>query len=320
MLSIFNDIEEELNNLEIELKKTVSNGDPLISESSVHLISAGGKRLRPAFCLLGAKFYNYSPEKVMPLAVALELIHMASLVHDDVVDSSVTRRNVPTVKSIWGNKVSVHLGDYLFGKSLKLISDIKNNQIAGMLADTSVKMSEGEIQQLATANQTGQSVKEYFYRIHRKTALFISDSCCLGAIACNAPIKLWRKLKNYGNNIGMAFQITDDIMDLTAKQSVLGKPIGSDLKQGIITLPVIYALKHSYKKDELHRIISDKNISQEKIEEACQIVLSSGGIEYASDISKKYIAKALKEISGLPDIGAKRALIQVGEFIKTRNF
>ncbi len=320
MLAIFNDIKSELQTLENELKKAVCDADSLIQETSTHLINAGGKRLRPAFCFLGAKFYEYSPERVMNLAVALELIHMASLVHDDVVDSSVTRRNIPTVKSIWGNKVSSHLGDYLFGMSLKLIASYQNRDIGKILADTSVKMSEGELAQLADANNPDQTVKNYFYRIKGKTALFISDSCYLGAIACEAPVKIWQRLKKYGNNIGMAFQITDDIMDLVADQRKIGKPIGSDLKQGVITLPVIYALKNSNNKNELRQIISEQNKEIGMIERACEIVIASGGIEYADKIAEKYVSKALVEINYLPDISARSTLAQVAEFIKIRNF
>ncbi|NTW04779.1 MAG: heptaprenyl diphosphate synthase [Peptococcaceae bacterium] len=320
MLAIFNDIKAELQMLENELEKTLHDADSLIQEASTHLINAGGKRLRPAFCFLGAKFHNYSPERVMNLAVALELIHMASLVHDDVVDSSVTRRNIPTVKSIWGNKVSSHLGDYLFGQSLKLIATYQNRDIGKTLADTSVKMSEGEIAQLAAVNQMDQTLKNYFYSIKGKTALFISDSCYLGAIACGAPVRTWQSLKKYGNNIGMAFQITDDIMDLVADQKRIGKPVGSDLRQGVITLPVIYALKNSNRKEELGKIISGNDKGIEMIERACEIIISSGGIEYADEIARKYVDKALNEIKYLPDVPAKSTLEQVAEFIKIRNF
>ncbi|MCL4441822.1 MAG: polyprenyl synthetase family protein [Firmicutes bacterium] len=142
MLEIFFDIKKEIMCVEKELRRIVRDSDPIIKDSSFHLLNAGGKRLRPAFSFLGGKFYNYDYKKILPLAVALELVHMATLVHDDVVDSSVTRRNISTVKALWGNKISTHLGDYLFGVSLKLIAGYDNPIIAREMADASVKMCD----------------------------------------------------------------------------------------------------------------------------------------------------------------------------------
>lgn len=320
MLDIFNEIKEEIACVEKELRDIVRDSDPLIKDTSVHLISAGGKRLRPAFCFLGGKFYNYDYKKILPLAVALELIHMASLVHDDVVDSSVTRRSIPTVKAMWGNKISMHLGDYLFGKSLKLIAGYDNLMIPRILADTSVKMSEGEIQQLSTSKMADQTVRDYFYRIKRKTALLIAASCQLGAVACGAPPSVHLPLRRYGHSIGMAFQITDDILDLVADEAQLGKPIGSDLKQGIVTLPLIYALKHSDRRDSLADLLSGEEKSHEEINEACGLIVSCGGVDYSNKVVQRYIENARKQLSSLPDIPAREILYMVAEFISIRKF
>jgi len=320
LLDIFKEINEEITCVERELRDIVRDSDPLIKDTSVHLISAGGKRLRPAFCFLGGKFYNYDYKKILPLAVALELIHMASLVHDDVVDSSVTRRNVPTVKAMWGNKISTHLGDFLFGKSLKLIAGYDNLLIPRVLANTSVKMCEGEIQQLSTSKITGQTIKDYFYRINRKTALLIAASCQLGAVACGAPPAVYLPLKRYGHCIGMAFQITDDILDLVADEAQLGKPIGSDLRQGIVTLPLIFALRHSDRRDRLAKLISGSDTSQEGIKEACELIVSCGGVDYSNRIVQRYIENAWKQLSRLPDIPAREVFYVVAEFISIRKF
>lgn len=320
MLLIFNEIRHEIECVEEELRKIVSDADPLIKDTSIHLISAGGKRLRPAFSFLGGKFYRYDYKKVLPLAVALELIHMATLVHDDVVDSSMTRRNIPTVKAMWGNKISTHLGDYLFGKSLKLIAWYENSEIARVLAETSVKMCEGEIQQLATANNPQQTVKDYFYRINRKTALLIAASCQLGAAACGAPRAIQRPLRKYGHCIGMAFQITDDILDLVADQSQLGKPIGSDLRHGIVTLPLIYALRHSPRRDRLAKIVNSGQKGRDDIDEACRLITSCGGVEYAAKVAQKYVKTARHLLKRLPEIPARSTLDTVAEFISIRKF
>ena len=320
MLKIFDEIKEEINCVEEELRMVVDNSDPLIKDTSIHLISAGGKRLRPAFSFLGGKFYNYDYEKVLPLAVALELIHMASLVHDDVVDSSLTRRNKPTVKAMWGNKISTHLGDYLLGKSLKLIAECNNFIISKVLADTSVRMTEGEIQQLYSTNSSDQSIRDYFYRIKRKTSLLIAASCQLGAVACGAPESIHLSLRRYGHSIGMAFQITDDILDLVANADQLGKPIGSDLKQGIVTLPLIHALRHSPQRERLYEILALVEKSPGEVEEACGIIISGGGIEYSNKVVQKYIENAKKQLDRLPDIPARQTLYTVAEFISIRKF
>nr|WP_042316800.1 polyprenyl synthetase family protein [Desulfofarcimen acetoxidans] len=320
MLKLFNEIKDDLKIVEQELYQVVQTPDALLTETSVHLLNAGGKRLRPAFCLLGGKFYNYDIKKLLPLAVALELIHMASLVHDDVVDASMTRRGMPTVKAKWGNRISVHVGDYLFAKSLILISSYKEPLITRVLSDTSVKMSEGEIQQISTSFNVNQYLKDYFYRIKRKTALLISASCQLGAVACGAPKEIYLPLNRYGHYIGMAFQITDDILDMVANKNKLGKPIGGDLRQGIITLPVIYALEKSPRKERLRDLIVKEVKSDKEVYEAIEIIKKSGGIKYSFDIADKYIHKARIHLAKLPDNTIKSTLNLAAEFIKVRKF
>lgn len=320
LFDFFKDIRHELSIVEDELKSVVRSTDPLITETSVHLINAGGKRLRPAFCLLGGKFFNNNLDKLIPLAVALELIHMATLVHDDVVDSSMLRRGMPTVKACWGNKISSHVGDYLLGKSLILISRYENPLIPKVLADTSVKMCEGEILQIYTSFNTDQSIKDYFYRINRKTALLISASCQLGAVACGASDRLHQTLRRFGHHIGMAFQITDDILDLTAEQIKLGKPVGGDLRQGIITLPAIFALKQSSNRARLYELIVKPDKSDEEVNETITLITECGGIEYSFNIVEKYIAKAKKELANLPDVPVKNTMLAIADFIGVRKF
>jgi len=320
LLKLFNEIKDDLKIVEHELCQVVQAPDALLTETSVHLLNAGGKRLRPAFCLLGGKFYNYDLKKLLPLAVALELIHMASLVHDDVVDASMTRRGIPTVKAKWGNRISMHVGDYLFAKSLILISSYQEPLISRVLSDTSVMMCEGEIQQISTSYNVNQYLKDYFYRIKRKTALLISASCQLGAVACGAPKNIYLPLNRYGHYIGMAFQITDDILDMVANKNKLGKPIGGDLRQGIITLPVIYALEKSPQRERLKEIIVKGVKSDKEVFEAIAIVKKCGGIKYSFNIADKYIHKAKVHLAKLPDKPIKSTLTFAADFIKIRKF
>jgi heptaprenyl diphosphate synthase len=269
---------------------------------------------------MAGKVFNGSIDNLIPLATALEMIHMATLVHDDVVDKSLTRRGKPTVKAKWGDTVSLHTGDYLFAKSLTLISEYEDKRVACILANVSVQMCQGEIQQLATAFDTNQSIRDYFYRIKRKTALLISASTELGAIAAGARDNDIRALKYYGHFLGMAFQITDDILDMIADEKKLGKPIGSDLRQGIITMPVIYALKNSDHKEELKSIIMDKEKKQEKIAEAIEIIKDSGGIDYSFKITRKYIDKSKNELIKLPENKNSILLGKIADFIYERTY
>lgn len=321
MLELFEGIRDELQIIENELRAVVQCPDPLITETSIHLLNAGGKRLRPVLSIFGGKFYNFSMEKVLPLAVALELIHMASLVHDDVVDSSLTRRGIPTVKAKWGNSISTYIGTHLFARSLMLISKYEDQPlISRVLSDASVKMCEGEIQQIATAFDPGQSFKDYFYRIKRKTALLIAASVQLGAVACGAPVKIYQPLRRYGHFIGMAFQLTDDILDMVADQQQLGKPAGSDLREGIITMPVIYALAESKRRDRLQELVGKVEKDEDEIEEAVDIVKECGAIDYSLKVVQSYIMKAKEQLFSLPDVPARAVLSRAADFVGVRKY
>ncbi len=321
MLELFNEIKDEMQVVEKELRAVVQTQHPILTETSTHLLNAGGKRLRPALALFGAKFYNFELKKVLPLAVAMELIHMASLVHDDVVDASMTRRGIPTVKAMWGNSISTHIGSYLFAKSLALISEYEDTPLVSrILSDTSVKMCEGEIQQISSSFDIDQNLKDYFYRIKCKTALLIAASIQLGAVACNAPENIHLPLRRYGHYIGMAFQVTDDILDMVADQTQLGKPIGGDLRQGIITLPVIFALACCKQKDRLMELVCKVDKNEDEVQEALTIIKECGAIGQSFDIAKKYTTKAKEALKVLPDIPTRLTLSLAADFVGIRKF
>ncbi|MBS4025609.1 MAG: polyprenyl synthetase family protein [Clostridia bacterium] len=317
---LFAEIKSDLKQVEAELHQHVKSDVALLAETSAHLLKAGGKRLRPAFALLAGKFNNYSLKQLMPLAVALELIHMATLVHDDVIDASYTRRGIPTVKANWGNKVSIHTGDFLFAKSLLLVSQYENPAVARVLSRVSVEMCQGEIQQIVTAFDTEQNLKDYFYRIKRKTALLISASCQLGATVSGAPDYIIKALKAYGHNLGMAFQITDDVLDLVGDSDEFGKQIGSDLRQGIITLPVILMINKGKTSALLKEIVRKKNKNESDVQEAIQILQEGGGIDQALSISHRYLLKAKKELTKLPKIPTRDAMYYIADFVQARKF
>ncbi|MGI6648510.1 MAG: polyprenyl synthetase family protein [Bacillota bacterium] len=317
---LFEEIADDIQKVEEELQNLVETEIQILSNASAHLLRAGGKRLRPAFVLLAGKFHNDSRDKLIPLAVALELIHMASLVHDDVIDASMTRRGVPTVKACWGNRISMHTGDYLFARALQLVSQYDDPRIIRILADVSVKMVEGEIQQIITAFDVEQGLKDYLYRIKRKTAILISTSCGLGAIASGAPPEIVRGLTRYGHYVGMAFQITDDLLDFTSTEKELGKAVGSDLSQGIITLPVIYTLRSGFPGIRLRELIKDIEQGGDGLAEALEIVRKGPGILASYNLVDRYVEKAKQELRWLPPTPTRDTLSNIADFISNRQF
>ncbi|MDI6709735.1 MAG: polyprenyl synthetase family protein [Bacillota bacterium] len=318
MLPLFDEISADLAVVDRELHKALQSNDPLLTETANHLLKAGGKRLRPAFALLAGKFHRYDLTAVLPLAMALELIHMATLVHDDVVDAAQTRRGTPTVKALWGNRVSTHTGDFLLARALILVSEYPNEMIPRELARACVLMAEGELLQMAGTNRP--DLRQYLKRIKGKTAVLIEAACKLGAVATGAPPSIYRPLGRYGYQLGMAFQITDDILDMLADERRLGKPVGGDLRQGVITLPVIYALERSPEAGTLTAIVAHPEKTPEDIREAIRITRDCGGIDFAFQVAERYLAKARAQLERLPAIPARETLARIAEFVRARSF
>ncbi|HWP98483.1 MAG TPA: polyprenyl synthetase family protein [Syntrophomonadaceae bacterium] len=317
---IFSPVARELNIVETQLQESIHSPLDILHHASVHLVQAGGKRLRPAFALIAARFYREDLSEVIPLATALELLHMASLVHDDVIDNSDTRRGTHTVKSAWGNRVSIYTGNFLFARSLSLLADYERRDIVGVLADASMKICEGEIIQMMSCYNVNLGLKNYLRRIERKTALLISVSCQVGAMLCNAPQIEISAHSRYGYYLGMAFQITDDILDLVADEKTLGKPTGSDIKQGVITLPALYALKNGPYSRELAAMISSPECCQQDTGRIIDMILESDGIDYAYHITRLYAEKARRQIERLPDSPLKETYSRITNFITDRDF
>ncbi|SEM08913.1 heptaprenyl diphosphate synthase [Paenisporosarcina quisquiliarum] len=316
---LYSDLKSDLEIIEKELAVAVNSSSHLLNEASLHLLLAGGKRIRPVFVLLAAKFGNYSLDSIKSVAVSVELIHMASLVHDDVIDDAETRRGRETVKAQWNNRVAMYTGDFLFANAIEYITDLQNTYAHEVLSQTMVELCIGEIIQIEDKHYLEQTVRDYLRRIKRKTAILISASCELGAIASKADEKTVSHLKRFGYYVGMSFQIIDDILDLTSSDEELGKPAGSDLAQGNITLPVLFVKNdpaiEPLLSDILAGTISDTNrqILLTKIRE-------SDGIERAKQISNIYLQKALNEVKQLPANSAKKSLQNIALFMSKRKF
>ncbi|WP_128894442.1 polyprenyl synthetase family protein [Longirhabdus pacifica] len=322
LLNIYKKMKPELAYVEQQMEATIDTDQHVLFQASTHLLKAGGKRIRPVFVLLSGQFGTYDREKVMKVAASLELIHMATLVHDDVIDDAATRRGNLTVKSKWDNRIAMYTGDYLFAKALTVVTDIDNEELHCILSKAMVDMSIGEMEQIRLFYDTDQSVYDYLLRIRRKTAILIAISCQLGAIAAGATRDVARRLYRFGYNVGMAFQIIDDILDINGTEKQIGKPPGSDMRQGNITLPVIYALQHEDIREQLlHEIaLFKEHDGQVDASTFISLIRASDGINQSQALADKYIAKAMDAIESLPDLTAKKDLINIANFIVKRKY
>ncbi|MBJ6363529.1 heptaprenyl diphosphate synthase component II [Paenibacillus sp. GCM10012307] len=322
LLDLYAKMKHDLNVIESELEATMTSDHALLSETSLHLLKAGGKRIRPVFVLLAGKFGNYNLDELKKVAVALELIHMASLVHDDVIDDADTRRGQLTVKSRWDNRIAMYTGDYIHAKALLTITDLQVPQVHQVLSKAMVQMCIGEMEQIRDFFNTRQTVRNYFLRIRRKTALLIAISCQLGAIAAGCSNTTAQNLYRFGYNVGMAFQIGDDLLDLCGTEKQIGKPPGSDIRQGNITLPVLFALEDPEVADsllpEIERIRNTEG--QAGTVRALELIKQSSGIARAEELAERYIAKAVRALEELPTISAKKNLTDIAGFIAKRNY
>lgn len=318
-LSLYAKFRKDLDYIEKELECSVDSASPIIRQASLHLLHAGGKRIRPIFVLLASEFGEFSLKRVGKVAVALELVHMASLVHDDVIDNSDMRRGHQTVKAKWDNRIAMYTGDYMFAQALVSIADIKSPAVHQLLAKTMLEICEGEMIQIEYQRVTDQTLRDYLRRIKRKTALLLSSSCELGARVTNTHEADVRRLSRFGYYAGMSFQITDDILDFISTDRELGKPAGSDLLNGHLTLPALY-LKHDPVFQTYMNQAFNGELTEATRRDMLKYVRSSGAIQKATAVSDLYLKKARLELAALPNKEAKKAFMQIADFIGRRNY
>ena len=321
LTDIYWHLRSDISKIEKELEATVDAKHPILKKASSQLLKAGGKRIRPVFVLLAAKFGHYDIEKIKQVAVPLELIHMASLVHDDVIDDADLRRGKKTIKSKWDNRVAMYTGDYIFARAIEMTTNCNKPEVHQILSDAMVEMCIGEVEQIRDQYNWNQNFRIYLRRIKRKTALLIAVSCRLGALAADSPRDVQLSLYRYGYNVGMAFQITDDILDFVATEKELGKPAGSDLYQGNVTLPALYSMKHDEElRSFIMKMIKGDKPDKKVMKEIIDKIKTSGGVDYSLEISDRYLNKAYKELENLPDIPAKESFLQIAQYIGKRKF
>ncbi|HET7578556.1 MAG TPA: heptaprenyl diphosphate synthase component II [Bacillales bacterium] len=317
---LYRDLHSDLAYIEKELERAVDTAQPDLRKASFHLLKAGGKRIRPVFVLLSGQFGRYDLDKVKNVAVALEFIHMASLVHDDVIDDADVRRGRPTIKSKWDNRVAMYTGDYMFSRALEIVTNLDNPVIHKMLSKAMVDMTLGEIEQIRDLFDWHQNLRHYLRRVKRKTALLIAVSCCLGSVSAEVDAEVAKQLYRFGYYVGMSYQITDDILDFVGTEKELGKPAGSDLRQGNVTLPVLYTLHKENGRDDLVAFLQSSDQREARWREVLDQVRHSGGIEFSQKLSERYLDKALEVLESLPDLKARRSLYEIAGYIGRRKF
>ena len=286
-----------------------------------YVLSSPGKKLRTALTLLSGKLIGYRFDKLLPLSVSLEMVHLATLVHDDIVDGARTRRGIPTVNAQYGDGIAILLGDYLFAKTSGLVAEVEDFRIDRLFSDTVARICEGTIIELLAARTLDLSVDAYLKRIGYKTACLMAACTKGGALVGGGSEAQIALMEQYGQNLGMAFQIIDDVLDYTGADEVIGKPAGNDLRQGLVTLPLIYALQHEQNghAERISRLLQDSAGHEAEVLDVVRWVREGPAVGGALDLARHYAARAraaLAEFHSGPD---RQALEDLTEFVLARS-
>src|SRR5579862_4164775 len=316
---VFDLLRDDLVALEGEFGRDTVSDVQAITEIGEYLRAGGGKRIRPALLLLSAKLLDYQGEGAVRLGAVVEIIHTATLVHDDIIDEARTRRGRPAANTQWGNSKCVLAGDWLYMQAFKIAVQERNFRILDTLIELTQQMVEGELLQMEKLGKT-ISLEEHFDLIFRKTACLFSVSTRLGAIIGDASIEQEGRLGEYGRNLGLAFQIVDDVLDLTASEEVLGKPVASDLREGKATMSVIHALERCTpaERRQIETVLTDRAFNGVTHADILAILNRYGSLEYSSKEAARYAESARKAICTFPDSEIKRALLWAPEFVVAR--
>jgi geranylgeranyl pyrophosphate synthase len=283
-----------------------------------HVLGAGGKRLRPAIALLAGRFGDYRAELHVPLAASIELLHTATLVHDDVIDASSSRRGRATANHLFNNAASVMLGDYMFAHSAELIARTEDTDVVRLFARTLITIAGGELHQDMSAYEYGQDTMQYFGRIEGKTASLFATSAEGGAMVARCTRDEREALRAYGMNIGMAFQVVDDILDFAGDEAEMGKPIGSDLMQGTLTLPSLLLMERHPKDNPIKKAFRTKKPKSEYVAEAVYMVLNSDILNESYSVARDFRDRAVASLRTLPANDARAALEDIAEYVLER--
>jgi octaprenyl-diphosphate synthase len=313
-------IKSELNQFNDLYGKSLKSKVGLVDLVTKYILKQKGKKIRPLLVLLSSQMAGGINDRSYRGAILVELLHSATLVHDDVVDNAEKRRGLPSINAIWKNKIAVLMGDYLLAKGLMLAVDKEDFDFLKIVTDTVRRMSEGELLQIKKTRKLDIDEETYFRIINDKTASLLSTCCEIGAAAVTTNETDRKKLREFGTNLGIAFQIKDDILDYVGAKSLIGKPIGGDIKERKITLPLLYSLKKADPSESKNIIkLLKSNNRKERVSEVIDFVKKYDGINYSERIARDYAEKAKSCISDFTESEAKKSLLQLVNFVVDRN-
>jgi octaprenyl-diphosphate synthase len=316
---VFDLLRDDLAAIEQELGRDATSGVSTITEIAEYLRGGGGKRIRPSLLLLSAHALGYFGPSAIRLGAVIEMVHTATLVHDDIVDGADLRRGRPSANTAWGNEKCVLAGDWLYMQAFKVALEEKDLRILDLLIGLTQRMVEGELLQI---QKLGKAVSEaeYYDLIYRKTACLFAVSMRLGAVLAGATEAQETSLAAYGRAVGFAFQIVDDVLDLTATEEVLGKPVASDLREGKATLPVIHSIDHGTAADRqaIQRVLDDRSFERVSREQIREILARNGSFEYAMAAAGRYAEQSRQALASIADSEYKRALLWAPDFVVAR--
>ncbi len=313
-------IGEDLKNVELQFKKDLHSDVPLIKKVSEYVISSGGKRIRPMLLILSAYLSGYRGNRHVSIASVIEFIHTATLLHDDVVDNANLRRGLASANSLWGNQASVLVGDFLYCRSFALMVADGDLQILKLLANATTVLSEGEVLQLIYTKNPDITEKQYIDVVRCKTAILLSAACQAGAIMGKVSTEHEAALRDFGMELGIAFQMVDDSLDYSASEEQFGKSIGHDLEEGKITLPLIHTLKQcsDAEREQIAGVIRKDLITKDDFSMIFELVGKYRGIEYTLEMAANYSNRSKKNLDVFPDSPEKAALLNLADYIVTR--
>jgi octaprenyl-diphosphate synthase len=321
MADVWEAYRAELDGVEHQVRQNLDSSVTLVNTVAAHILSSGGKRVRPLLLLLSARLCGYTGREHHQLGSLVEFIHTATLLHDDVVDEADIRRGRRTARKVWGNQISILVGDYLYSKAMAQIVEFRSHGMNEVLAEACTKMAEGEVLQLYYNGNPSMPESDYIKIVEHKTAGLIAAACRMGAILADASEEKQSALFRFGQYLGIAFQVADDTLDYNADGERLGKTLGQDLRQGKATLPLLHLLDHCSEEDRsmIKDRMETRTLSPEDLERILGLMQDAGSLAYAMERAKTYIAAAQHELDAFEDSSARRALAVAADYMITRD-
>ncbi|MCX7634251.1 MAG: polyprenyl synthetase family protein [Syntrophales bacterium] len=318
---VFHMFRDDLLQVGAWMEHSLASHVELIPAIGLHIIGGGGKRFRPLLLLAAAGLCGYRGQRSYPLCAVIEFIHTATLLHDDVIDNAVLRRGRTSANNIWGNAASVLVGDYLYSKAFKLMTEHGDLAIINLLAETTNVMAEGEVFQLTVCGNPSLSEEQYLTIVTKKTAVLMAAACSVGAMLGGVPREKSEALRNFGMNIGCAFQIVDDTLDYMAHEADFGKTIGKDIAEGKVTLPLIRTLMRCTpaEREQISRLVRDRVHGEGDVAVVMDGVRKYDGINYAMAQASYYVDQGKSSLAVFPDGPYRRALMAIADFVVERN-